>query len=249
MGDLYESADAAAGYAAVRRTDPRIAARIWGALGGARTVANVGAGTGAYEPPDRDVVAVERSAAMIARRPPGSARAILASAESIPLDDGSVDAAMAVLAVHHFGDPAAALREMRRIARGPVVVLTWDPATAGSFWLVRDYLPGVALFDAERFPSIEAVRDALGGGAVTPVPIPHDCRDGFLGAYWRRPEAYLDPRARAGTSALRDGADPAVAAGLARLAADLEDGTWRMRNGQIMRLAETDLGYRLVVST
>lgn len=248
MADLYESADAAAGYTAVRRTDPRIAAPIWLALGGARSVVNVGAGTGAYEPPDREVIALERSAAMIARRPSRAARAVLGSAEAIPLDDDAVDAAMCVLALHHIADVPRALGEMRRVARGPVVIFTWDPAMAGAFWLTRDYLPQIGRFDAERFPAIDAILDALGGGTSTTVPIPHDCRDGFLGAYWRRPEAYLDARAREGTSALRDGRDPSVAAGLARLSADLDDGSWRVRNGHLLRLTESDLGYRLVVS-
>ncbi|MEW6582788.1 MAG: methyltransferase domain-containing protein, partial [Actinomycetota bacterium] len=175
------------------------------------------------------------------------APAVLAAGGALPLADGAVDAALAVLSLHHYPDPGTVAREMRRVARGRVAVVTWDPSTAGSFWLVRDYLPSVAAFDAARYPRVDDVAAWLGGASVTPLPIPHDCRDGFLGAYWRRPEAYLDPRARAGTSALREG-DAAVAAGLSRLAADLADGTWRVKNGHLLRLDESDVGYRLIVA-
>jgi len=242
----YGSRERVRAYAAARQADPRIAQRIWEALGVARSVLNVGAGTGSYEPRDREVVALEPSEGMIALRPVGSARAIHGSAEAIPLAGGSVDAAMALLSAHHFSDVRLGLDEMRRVARGRIVVLTWDPDVLAAFWPVAGYVPAIVDGPAWRAASPERVT-AIIGGRVEIVPIPHDCRDGFLGAYWRRPEAYLDPRVRAGISALADPV-PAAAAGLERLAADLVDGTWRRRHGHLLGLTELDLGYRLVVS-
>jgi SAM-dependent methyltransferase len=232
-------------YARTRREDPRIAARIRAALGDASTVVNVGAGTGSYEPADLDVVAVEPSATMIAQRPPGAAPCVQAGAEALPFGDGAFDAAMAVLTVHHWGDLAVGLAELRRVARDRVVVLTWDPAFARAHWLVDEYLPQFAEKDAGRFLSPEAVAAALGGARVEPVPIPHDCRDGFLGAFWRRPAAYLDPEVRAGMSVFHF---PGAADGLGRLAADLDSGAWAERHAGLLSLDELDLGYRLVVT-
>jgi SAM-dependent methyltransferase len=174
------------GYPATRRTEPRIAARIWAALGDARTVLNVGAGTGSYEPPDRDLTAVEPSAVMRAQRPAGAAPCLAAAADSLPFSDQSFDAAMAVLSDHHWPDPVAGLREMRRVARR-VVVFNFDAEHAGDFWLARDYLPDfVAL--AAGHPTMTQRAEAI-GGMLEPVPIPWDCADGFFHAYWRRPSS------------------------------------------------------------
>jgi SAM-dependent methyltransferase len=232
-------------YASTRRPDPRVEAAIRTALGDAASVVNVGAGAGSYEPP-QTVLAIEPSAAMIAQRPQGAAPAVQAAAERIPLADGACDAALAVLTIHHWADPARGVSEMRRVARR-VVILTWDPDHAEAFWLVRDYLPESIALDRSRMPAIAQVCEWLGGAEVTPVPVPHDCLDGFFAAFWRRPEAYLDPRVRAGMSNLaRLGApvDRAVAA----LRADLESGAWHARNRDLLALDEIDLGYRLVVS-
>lgn len=231
-------------YTATRRPDPRIAARIEAALGDARTVVNVGAGTGAYEPPGRVVVAVEPSAAMRAQRPPGAAPVVDARAEALPFPDGSFDAAMAVLTVHHWDDPAAGLRELRRVARR-VVVLGFDPTWADRLWLIRDYLPGV--LESDR-PGVQEAVAALGGARVESVPIPHDCTDGFLGAYWRRPEAYLDPVVRANISVLALLDDDVEAAFVERLRADLESGAWHAHNAGLLALEEVDQGYRLLVA-
>jgi len=188
------------GYAAMRATDPRITAAIEAALGDARSVVNVGAGTGSYEPADREVVAVEPSAVMIAQRPPGSASAIQASAEALPLGDDSVDAAMAIFTDHHWSDRAAGMDELRRVARQRVVVLNIDPAWTERFWLVRDYLP--SFMDLVPDPYRAAghwerdLEELLGEVEVRPIPVPHDCRDGFFQAYWRRPEAFLDEAVR-----------------------------------------------------
>jgi len=238
------------GYPATRRTEPRIAARIDAALGTAGTVVNVGAGTGSYEPPGRRVTAVEPSAVMLGQRPSGAAPAVQAVAESLPFANASFDAAMAVWTVHHWADPAAGLAELGRVARDRVVVATWDPAFRGEFWITDRYLPEIRKADASAFPSIEAIAAALGGRVrVTPLPIPHDCADGFLGAFWARPEAYLDPAVHAGMSSLATADPESIAVGLARLAADLASGDWDARYGGLRALDELDLGYRLVIAT
>jgi SAM-dependent methyltransferase len=233
------------GYAAHRRPDARIAARINAALGEARTVVNVGAGAGSYEPADRRVAAVEPSAVMVAQRPPGSAPAVRATADALPFPAASFDAALAVLTLHHWPDQARGLAELRRVARDRVVLLTWDPE-GPAFWLVRDYFPEILDIDLPVFPPLERLAEVLGPLTVEPVPVPADCTDGFLGAYWRRPHAYLDAGVRGAISVfarLRDVATP-----LARLAADLDDGSWERRNGHLLTMQELDLGYRLVVA-
>lgn len=235
------------GYAGQRRADPRVAAAIRAALGDARSVVNVGAGSGSYEPVDLSVLAVEPSREMIRQRPAGAAPAVQAVAERLPLGDGSVDAALAVLTLHHWADRAAGLAELARVARRRVVIVTWDPARTGDFWLTRDYLPAVVELDAAIFPSIAEIESALGGARVAPLPIPHDCADGFTGAYWRRPEAYLDPAARSAMSTFARLAPAALAAGLARLADDLATGRWDARLGHLRAQRDADLGYRLVV--
>jgi SAM-dependent methyltransferase len=229
-------------YEATRQEDPRIAARIWDALGDARTVVNVGAGTGNYEPRDREVVAVEPSEVMIVKRPPGSAPVVQAVAETLPFEDVSFDAAMGVLTDHHWTDRAAGLREMRRVARR-VVLFTFDVAATSDSWIVRDYFPQFREAESGLMP-VEEVAEILGGARVVPVPIPHDCRDGFFHAWWRRPQAYLDPQVRAGISVF---SKFDATKGLALLAADLESGEWERRNGHLLELDELDLGYRLLL--
>ena len=230
-------------YARLRRPDARIAACIRRALGPARTVLNVGAGTGSYEPEDRDVVAVEPSIEMSRKRKPGSARATQACAEALPFDDDSFDASMAILTIHHWADKAGGLREMRRVTRGPIVLLTFDPASRP--W-PTDYFAGLAELDEAQMPAIEDYAKWLGAVEIAPVPVPHDCSDGFLYAYWRRPAAYLDPELRSGSSsfwALRD-----IEAGLHRLERDLATGEWERRYGELLGLEAYDAGYRLVVA-
>lgn len=232
------------GYSELRRPDPRIAAHILEALGTAETVLNVGAGAGSYEPTDRDVTAVEPSAVMRAQRPAEAARCIGARADDLPFDDQSFDVAMAILSDHHWPDPIAGLREMRRVARR-VVVLQWDTLIEPSpFWLVRDYMPEFAALAAGR-PSLAARGDAI-GATMSVVPIPHDCTDAFFPAYWRRPHRYLQPRVRRTTSVWsRVGAatEQRVAAALA---GDLESGLWHERNAAMLDLDELDTGARLL---
>ncbi|HYR10778.1 MAG TPA: class I SAM-dependent methyltransferase [Longimicrobium sp.] len=233
------------GYSAYRRPDPRIGARIADALGPARSVVNVGAGAGSYEPADRAVVAVEPSAEMVRQRPPSAAPAIRATAERLPFRDRAFDAAMAVLTIHHWPDWRAGLAQMRRVARGRVVILAFDVDHPG-FWLVRDYFPEIAAIDRMTMPPLAEIERVLGPMEARPVPVPADCSDGFLGAYWRRPEAYLDAGVRAAISAFdRIGT---LQAGLDRLRADLVDGTWHRRNASLLALPELDIGYRLIVA-
>jgi SAM-dependent methyltransferase len=233
------------GYDAHRRPDPRIAEAITAALGDAASVVNVGAGAGSYEPADREVVAVEPALAMIRQRRADSAPVVQASAPALPFRDGAFAAALAVLTVHHWPDRAGGLAEMARVARERVVIVTWDPASHG-FWLVDDYFPELVAIDRRIFPPLDELRRALGRIEARPLPVPHDCVDGFLGAYWRRPAAYLDAGVRGAISTftkLRD-----VDAGLARLRADLAGGTWHRRHGHLADQPEHDLGYRLVIA-
>jgi SAM-dependent methyltransferase len=231
-------------YAATRRAEPRWEAAIVEALGDARTILNVGAGTGSYEPRGRKVVAVEPSEVMIAQRPAGSAPVVRAHAEELPFADAEFDVSMAVLSDHHWSDRARGLRELRRVARRSVV-LTYDPSQADAFWFTRDYLPGF-----KKLPgmAIDEVAGHLGGAEARVLPVPHDCRDGFYPAFWRRPEAYLDERVRAGISIFHRLDDAAVDSALARLQADLVSGEWRRRNAALLDLEAVDLGFRLLIA-
>jgi SAM-dependent methyltransferase len=208
-------------------------------------VVNVGAGAGAYEPRDRWVLAVEPSETMIAQRPPGAAPVVRATAEALPLADATVDAAMAVLTVHHWSDWRAGVAEMMRVARSRVVVWSFDPEAIDEYWLVRDYLPEIAELDRGRFPPVEEFATALGGARVEHVPIPRDCRDGVLAAFYARPERYLDPVVRAGMSpfAVID-----AERAMARLADDLRSGAWDARWGHLRDAPELEAGYRLFVA-
>jgi len=242
--ELYDTIGG--GYDTHRRPDPRLAAAIGAALGRAASVVNVGAGAGSYEPSDRPVVAVEPSSAMLRQRPPGAASAVQASATDLPFRDGAFAAALALLTVHHWPDRARGLADLVRVARERVVILTWDPQARYAFWLVDEYFPEIPAIDRRIFPTLDEFRRALGPIQTRPLPIPHDCVDGFLGAYWRRPQAYLDAGVRGAISTFTKLAD--VESGLARLRADLADGTWERRHGHLRARDAVDLGYRLVVA-
>lgn len=230
-------------YADLRRPDPRIAGLIERALGDARTVLNVGAGTGSYEPAARTVTALEPSTAMIGQRPAGAAPAIQGHAEALPFPDRSFDAAMAVLTVHHWSDQPQGLRELRRVARGPVVMLTFDPLARP--WLT-EYLPDLAALDEAQMPALEDYAHYLGPVDIHPVPVPRDCSDGFLYAYWARPAAYLDPRIRTGSSSFWK--LPSAQSGLERLEQDLASGAWAERYAHLLAQDALDVGYRLIVT-
>jgi len=232
-------------YAVTRRTDPRIAAQIWAALGDARTVVNVGAGSGSYEPPDRRVLAVEPSAVMRAQRPREAAPCVAATAESLPFADGTFDAAMAVATVHHWRDPITGLRELRRVA-ARVVVFTFDVEGLARFWLTRDYLPELADLVAGH-PSLSDQARAL-DASVVPVPIPWDCADGFPEGYWRRPEAYLDDDVRRGMSIWSRLGPDIEHRVVQRLGDDLASGRWAARNRDLLDLDTADVGLRLLIA-
>ncbi len=247
QGGIYE--EPGVGSTATRRTDRRIARRIHAALGDARSVANVGAGAGAYEPFDRTVLPIEYSPRMIAQRAPELAPAIRGHAESLPLPSNSVDAAVACMTLHHWADWRIGVQELRRVARKRVIVFTYDRTYAQRFWLLRDYLPKLGRLDSARFPPIEVQRVAMGEEVdMEVVPIPHDCEDGFLAAHWRRPAAYLDERTRATISAFQIPGAERLLGGLDWLTDDLYTGRWEARNHDLLELDEIDLGYRLLVS-
>jgi SAM-dependent methyltransferase len=233
-------------YAELRRPDPRIGALIHAALGNAASVVNVGAGTGSYEPADRSVLAIEPSEVMIGQRPAGAAPCLQGWAEALPAETDSVDAAMGLLTVHHWTDVEQGLTEMARVARKRVVLLTWVP-DGPPFWLTEEYFPEIVAYDRRVFPRTtdlaELLERIVGRVTIDPVPIPHDCTDGFLCAYWRRPDAYLSADVR---SAISSFATIESAAGLTRLRDDLASGRWAERYGHLLDRDSLDLGYRLV---
>lgn len=235
-------------YAVTRQPDARIAALINDALHGMESVANIGAGTGSYETP-HTVVAVEPSRVMIDQRPDGSPPAVQAMAEHLPIGTGAVDAALAILTVHHWTDLSRGVAEMLRIARRRVVVFTWDQKVFSHFWLLREYLPAAAETDARLAVPIAELTSLLGDRVTTvPVPVPHDCVDGIGGAYWRRPHAYLDRTAQDGMSLLALTPRSQLADGLSRLEADLDDGSWERHHADLLLRTELDLGYRLLIA-
>lgn len=238
-------------YSGTRREDPRLREHIHAALGDARTVVNVGAGAGSYEPRDRHVIAIEPSDVMAAQRPRELAPAIRASAGSLPLRDDSVDAAMALVTIHHWdAERETGVRELRRVARGPVVVVTYDPVISGRMWLAAEYVPEVARLDDRIFPPPERVAEWLGGDVrIEPLPIPRDCTDWMFGSFWAHPERVLDPVARANTSGMAR-MDPAVVGrAVEALRRDLESGAWDARHGELRSLDAYDAGLRLLVAT
>ena len=236
------------GYTRHRQPDPRVQAAINEGLGSARTVVNVGAGAGSYEPVGRRVVAVEPSVVMLRQRPPEAAGAVRAVAEHLPFASASVDAALAVLTVHHWVSWRDGIAEMLRVARQRVVILTFDPELTRAFWLVRDYFPGIAKADDAMMPPVDEIAQMLGAQVAT-VPVPSDCLDGFLGAFWNRPDAYLDPAVRAGISAFSMIPSDEHERGLTALRADLASGHWHRQHEALLAREELDLGYRLLVST
>ena len=243
MTALYDTIGS--GYADFRQPDPSIDRAIRGALGDAETIVNVGAGSGSYEPFEKSVVAVELSMAMIGQRPPKSAPVVQATAMALPFKADAFDASMAILSVHHWPDKARGLTELLRVSRDRVVILTWDPSFAG-FWLT-DYVPEVLDTDRPIFPMLHEYETVLGSVEVIDVPIPHNCADGFLCAYWRRPEAYPDAKIRSAISCFSKLGD--VTAALGRLDRDLKSGDWHRRYGNLLDTTELDLGYRLIVAT
>jgi ubiquinone/menaquinone biosynthesis C-methylase UbiE len=233
-------------YGEHRRPDPRLARAIWDALGDARSVINVGAGAGSYEPADRDVVAIEPSEVMIAQRPPGAARVVQAAAESLPVGDRSFDAAMAVLTIQHWTDVEQGLAELCRVARRRIVVVTMDVGKLAELWLVRDYVPEMLGTHAAAFPSIGSLVQVLPGASVSVLAVPRDCSDRFMAALWARPEAYLDARIRGATSAWGQVSRDVEDRALASLRRDLDSEAWDERHGALRDTPALDVGLRIV---
>jgi SAM-dependent methyltransferase len=234
------------GYDQFRRPDPRLAALIGEALGDARTVVNVGAGTGSYEPASARVIAVEPSAVMLAQHR-GTTR-VQGTAEALPFADKSFDAAMAIMTIHHWADLDTGLAEMRRVA-GRQVIFTWDRDHDQVLWVISEYVPEIRALERARFPSLDAVAQALGGATIREFPIPHDFADGYQPAFWRRPEAYLDPAVRAASSTFATLPDCIVEPAMRRLEADLASGAWNRRHQDLLHRDTFDYGYRLIVSS
>lgn len=233
-------------YADFRRADPRIEARLWAALGDARSVVNVGAGSGSYEPRDRAVIAVEPSPVMIAQRPAGAAPVLRGVAEALPLADGSVDAAMATLSIHHWDDLAAGLAEMRRVARRRIVLLTIDATVNAEIWTLAEYFPAAMRAEEEKMPALRELQALLPNTEIEAVPMPSRCQDEFTSALWDRPEMFLDPAVLRASSLWHTLPPEAIEAGQAHLRADLESGRWDERHGHLRTLPELDIGLRLV---
>ena len=232
-------------YSLLRIPDPYIELEIRNALGDAKSVVNIGAGTGSYEPRKVEVVAVDLSYNMIRQRSGDAAPVLQASAEWLPFTDNSFDAALAVLTLHHWTDTASGLQEMARVARKRVVILTWDPASEG-FWLVQKYFPEILQIDREIFPSMNVIRDILGPLSVRVLPIPAECIDGFLGAYWKRPSAYLDGSVRSGMSTFSK--INTLQEGIQLLKTDLENGNWEQEFSYLLDKDFLDAGYRILVA-
>jgi len=229
----YDYETGGAGYAVNRRPDPRIAAHVHAALGDATTVINVGAGAGSYEPTDRDVTAIEPSASMRSQRPRHFSAAIDAVAEKLPFEDESFDAAMATITIHQWRDLDRGLTEMRRVSRGPVVILTFDGSVLADFWL-NDYSPEVLAAERRRYPEIDHVVAVLGGTVdVTPIAVPIDCTDGFGEAFYARPERFLDPAVRLSQSGWGFVDHAAIDRFVAHLQGDLDSGEWDRRYGAL----------------
>jgi SAM-dependent methyltransferase len=238
------------GYARTRREDPRLRARIHAALGDARVVVNVGAGTGSYEPRDRHVIAIEPSDVMAAQRPRELAPALRCTAGSLPLRDGAVDAAMAIVTLHHWdSERERGVRELRRVARGPVVIVTFDAEVSGAMWLVADYLSELDALDRAIFPRPAMIASWLGGDvAIEPLEIPRDCEDWMLGSFWAHPERVLDAAARSATSGFARMDPTIVERVVTAIGRDLASGAWDARHGALRALDSYDAGLRLIVA-
>jgi SAM-dependent methyltransferase len=234
-------------YSATRREEPRVAAQLWSALGSSQSVLNVGAGTGSYEPTDRDVVALEPSPTMIAQRRDRTDRVVRGVAGNLPFVDDSFDAALAVFTVHHWPDQGAGLRELRRVARHQVVLFC-EPFVLHDFWVLPYFPEARELPSEQHMPTESTFRAHLAVREVQPLLIPRDCVDGFGAAFWARPEAYLDPDVQAGMSWLALLAPEVRARGTARLAADLESGEWHRKHADLLSLDVYDAGYRILIA-
>lgn len=240
--NLYDKIGAE--YSQSRKADPRIKSIIHGELRGAKTIINIGAGTGSYEPEDANVLAIEPSNLMISQRPKHAAVAIQASAESLAYPNNAFDLAMALLSIHHWSDVNQGLKEMKRVSKRQII-FTWDPEHAG-FWLTQDYFPEILNIDKKIFPRLDHIQAVLGPLKLTSIPIPHDCTDCFGSAFWRRPKAYLSPSIRSAMSTFQK--ISTVEKGVKKLKHDIESGLWNKRYGHLLQRESLDLGFVLLSS-
>lgn len=233
-------------YTDFRRADPRLAARIWAALGDAASVVNVGAGAGSYEPRDSEVIAVEPSPLMIAKRAKDAAPVRQGVAEALPLDDQSVDAAMGTLTIHHWSDLDAGLAEMRRVARKRIVLFTIDAEVNSEIWTLSEYFPAAAQAEREKMPAMQGLEAKLPHATIEVVPAPSRCQDEFTSALWDRPELFLKPATLSASSLWHQLPAAVIQAGQERLRADLASGRWDEAHGHLRTLPELDIGLRLI---
>lgn len=230
-------------YNKYRKPDPHIAGKIWKHIKGYMRVLNVGAGLGSYEPENCEVVAIEPSREMIATRKSSTTRVLQGYAEELPFEDGEFDVSMAVLTLHHWSNIQVGLSEMSRVTKDKVILLTWV-GHSENFWL-EDYLPEIKRVDENLFPSLSELENYLGGISVENVEIPYDCTDGFMCAYWRRPDSYLNSGIRKAISTFSR--IPDISTRLVSLRNDIANGAWKEKYGHLLSKEFLDLGYRLVI--
>ena len=230
-------------YSASRQTDDRIAAEIHSKLSGAGRILNIGAGSGSYEPEGVDLIAVEPSSEMIAQRSTSAHPVVQASAESLPFEENAFSHVMTVLSMHHWKDRVQAYSEINRVATEKFVALTWDP-DAKPFWLTRDYFPDIMEVDRKIFARKDEFNEYFDNVEITPLLIPEDCKDGFLAAFWKRPQAYLRENIRQSMSSFAKMANTST--GLQQLERDLKNGTWKVKNKDILDRDTLDAGYILI---
>ncbi|MEM7551506.1 MAG: class I SAM-dependent methyltransferase [Bacteroidota bacterium] len=230
-------------YSGNRCTDPKIAEQLFSKLKGAKRIVNIGAGTGSYEPESVEVVAVEPSSEMIAQRKMDSYPSVQAYAEKLPFEDHSFSHAMTVLSMHHWENRAQAFREINRVITEKFIALTWNPAS-DPFWLTRDYFPEIYEMDLNIFPKMEEFTKHFNEVEVSSLMVPDDCKDGFLSTFWKRPQAYLDEQVRQSMSAFAKIGD--YSDRLEKLKIDLQSGTWKERNQNILDKTALDMGYVIV---
>ncbi|MBL6927867.1 MAG: class I SAM-dependent methyltransferase [Rhodospirillales bacterium] len=235
-------------YAKLRKPDPRLIELICAQIIDLNTILNVGAGAGSYEPDDKNLIALEPSWRMISQRPAHAAPSVCGIAESLPFQDNSFDGGLALLTLHHWSDIDRGLNELKRVVTKRLVIHTWDSTATENYWLINDYIPELLALDAGRFPKMDDLIAKFRSARIIEVPIPCDCTDGFQGAYWQRPEAYLDDHVKKGISSFQQISQKALSRGLARLRADLDSGIWHNRYAGLLDKEAIDLGYRLIVA-
>ena len=232
-------------YARQRQTDPRLLEQITTKLKGAKRILNIGAGAGSYEPPNMDLVALEPSSKMINQRAKDAYPVVQGSAENLPFDNNSFSHVMTILSMHHWINKPKAFKEINRVAKERFVAVSWNPE-AEPFWLTRDYFPEMYEADRAIFPKLNELNLYFGDVKMVPLSIPEDCIDGFLAAYWKRPEAYLNPTVRQSISTFSK--LKSVEKGLQKLKNDLDSGVWLERNKEILNSSSLDAGYVLITA-